>query len=236
MEAHQSDGGSALRAKDLVVFEILRDSKCTGCSKVLSKGEFLFLDGEQALCLSCADFDHLEYLPRGDAALTRRAKKYSDLSVVVVRFSRSRGRYERQGILVEVSALERAEEECLGDAQQRAARRGRSELRRAEQDHDLAARMTAAILKLFPGCPSQDARAIAAHTAVRGSGRVGRTSAGRALEAEALTNAVVAAIRHNHTRYDQLLTRGWSRIDARDAVRDVIERVMESWRSPPGRR
>ena len=62
MEAHQSDGGSALRSKDLVVFEILRDSKCTGCSKVLSRGEFLFLDGEQALCLSCADFDHLEYL------------------------------------------------------------------------------------------------------------------------------------------------------------------------------
>ena len=150
MEAHQSDGGSALRSKDLVVFEILRDSKCTGCSKVLSKGEFLFLDGEQALCLSCADFDHLEYLPRGDAALTRRAKKYSDLSAVVVRFSRSRGRYERQGILVEVSALERAEKECLGDAQQRAARRGRSELRRAEQDHDLVARMTGAILKLFP--------------------------------------------------------------------------------------
>ena len=236
MEAHQSDGGSALRSKDLVVFEILRDSKCASCSKVLSKGEFLFLDGEQALCLSCADFDHLEYLPRGDAALTRRAKKHSDLSAVVVRFSRSRGRYERQGILVEVSALERAEEECLGDAQQRAARRGRSELRRAEQDHDLVARMTGAILKLFPGCPSQDARAIAAHTAARGSGRVGRTSAGRALETEALTNAVVAAIRHNHTRYDQLLTRGWSRIDARDAVRNVIERVMESWRSPPGRR
>jgi len=236
MEAHRSDGGSALRSKDLVVFEILRDSKCASCSKVLSKGEFLFLDGEQALCLSCADFDHLEYLPRGDAALTRRAKKYSDLSVVVVRFSRSRGRYERQGILVEVSALERAEEECLGDAQQRAARRGRSELRRAEQDHDLVARMTGAILKLFPGCPSQDAQAIAAHTAARGSGRVGRTSAGRALETEALTNAVVAAIRHNHTRYDQLLTRGWRRIDARDAVRDVIERVMESWRSSPGRR
>ena len=60
---------------------------------MIRKGEFLFLDGERALCLSCADFDHLEYLPRGDAALTRRAKKYSGLSAVVVRFSRSRGRY-----------------------------------------------------------------------------------------------------------------------------------------------
>ena len=57
----------------------------------------------------------------------------------------------------------------------------------------------------------------------------------RALEPEALTAAVVAAIRHNHTRYDQLLMSGWSRIDARDVVRDVIEQTIESWLSPPGR-
>lgn len=54
---------------------------------------------------------------------------------------------------------------------------------------------------------------------------MGRTSAGRALEAEALTAAVAAAIRHNHTCYDQLLMRGWSRSDARDAVRDVIDPI-----------
>jgi hypothetical protein len=71
MGAEKSMAG---RSKDLVVFEILRDSKCTDCGEVIWKGEFLFLDGEQALCLSCADLDHLEYLPRGDAALTRRAK------------------------------------------------------------------------------------------------------------------------------------------------------------------
>jgi len=134
------------------------------------------------------------------------------------------------------SALERAEEECQADAQQRAARCRRDDVRRREQDRDLVARMTQAILELFPGCPREEARAIAAHTAARGSGRVGRTSAGRTLEPEALTAAVVAAIRHNHTRYDQLLMRGWSRIDARDVVRDVIERIIKSWRSPPGRR
>ena len=232
MAADHSKAGSS---KDLVVFEILRDSECTDCGEVIRKGEFLFLDGERALCLSCADFDHLEYLPRGDAALTRRAKKYSGLSAVVVRFSRSRGRYERQGILVEASALERSEKECQADAQQRAARSRQDEVRRREQDRDLVARMTQAILELLPNCPSEEARAIAAHTATRGSGRVGRTSAGRALEPEALTAAVVAAIRHNHTRYDQLLMRGWNRNDARDAVRDVIERIIESWRSPRGR-
>jgi hypothetical protein len=228
----EEHSGPALRSKELVVFDILRDSKCTGCGKVVWKGDFLFLESGDPLCLSCADFDHLVYLPRGRAALTRRAKKYSALSTVVVRFSRSRGRYERQGILVEESALERAEEQCLADAQQRSARRSRDELRRAEHDRDLAARMTEAILERFPGCPSEEARAIAAHTAVRGSGRVGRTSAGRALEAEALTAAVVAAVRHNHTRYDQLLMSGWTRIDAREAIRDAVHRVIESWRSP----
>jgi hypothetical protein len=34
---------------------------------------------------------------------------------VVVRFSRARKRYERQGILVEEAALEQAEAQCLDD-------------------------------------------------------------------------------------------------------------------------
>ena len=109
----QSNIGSSLAPKELVVFDILRDSKCSECGKELWKGEFLFMEGERPLCLSCADFDHLVYLPRGDAALTRRAKKYSALSAIVVRFSGSRARYEREGILVEEVALERAEQECL---------------------------------------------------------------------------------------------------------------------------
>lgn len=57
-----------------------------------------------------------------------------------------------------------------------------------------------------------------------------RMTAGRALDAEALTAAVVAAVRHNHTHYDQLLMSGWSRIDARDAISDAVDRVIESWR------
>src|SRR6266700_8007620 len=133
---HQSS-----EAKDLVVFDILRESKCTDCGKELWGGDFLFMEGERPLCLTCADLDHLVYLPRGDTALTRRARKYSALSAVVVRFSRARGRYERQGLLVEEAALERAERECLADADQRAARREREEAQRTEQDRDLAARM-----------------------------------------------------------------------------------------------
>jgi hypothetical protein len=182
MKPQEGNQQSSSETKELVVFDILRDSKCAECLQELWKGAFLFMEGGRPLCLSCADLDHLVYLPRGDTALTRHARKHSALSAVVVRFSRSRGRYERQGVLIEEAALEQAEEECRADAAERRAKRERDRLRRAEQDRDLTALMTEGIVKLFPGCPPEEARAIAAHTSVRGSGRVGRTSAGRALE------------------------------------------------------
>ena len=217
-------------AKDLVVFDILRDSKCADCGKELLAREFLFMEGERPLCLNCADLDHLVYLQRGDTALTRRARKHSSLSAVVVRFSRARKRYERQGVLVEEAALERAEQECLADADRRSAQRERAEVYRDKQDQMFAMRMTESIRQMFPGCPPEEAKAIAAHTSIRGSGRVGRTAAGRALDEEALRAAVIAAIRHRHTNYDRLLMQGWDRMDARDAVRDDIDRVLDQWR------
>lgn len=153
---------------------------------------------------------------------------------MVVRFSRTRGRYERQGILIAEAALERAEEECLADSEQRALRAERNAVRRAEYDQHLMVRMTGAILQLFPGCPPKEAQTIAEHTARPGGGRVGRTSAGQSLEDTALTAAVIAFIRHRHTRYDELLMSGYSRSDARDSIREELDRVLETWRYPPG--
>ena len=46
------------------------------------------------------------------------------------------------------------------------------------------------------------------------------------------TLAVVAHIRHRHTRYDQLLMRGYDRNEARGSIRDEVDRVLESWRHP----
>jgi hypothetical protein len=217
------------KAKDLVVFDVLRDSKCAECGKDLLAREFLFMEGERPLCLSCADLDHLVYLHRGDTALTRRARKHSALSAVVVRFSGARKRYERQGVLVEEIALERAEQECLADADKRNANRERAEQHRDRQDQVFAMRMAESIQKIFPGCPPEEAQLIAAHASVRGSGRVGRTAAGRALDEEALRAAVIAAIRHRHTAYDQMLMQGWNRQDARYAVRDDIDRLLDRW-------
>jgi hypothetical protein len=218
-----------------VVFSILRDSKCAECGQELHRGHWLMLDEKKrALCLACADLDHLVYLPSGDAALTRRARKHSKLSVPVVRFSRARRRYERQGVLVEDAALSRAEEECIADADVRAERRKLRAAVVARADQEFAASMAEAILRLFPSCPSEQAGLIAAHTAVRGSGRVGRSAAGHALDPDALTLAVVASIRHGHTRYDELLMEGWSREDARRAVHGEVEKAVDRWRRPPG--
>ena len=226
-------GHPSPEVKELVVFDILRESKCDECGKELLGGDFLFMEGKRPLCLTCADLDHLVYLPRGDAALTRRARKHSALSAVVVRFSRARKRYERQGVLVEEPALDQAEAECSADAEQRSERRERAVIYRDRQDQVLAVRMAESIRQMFPGCPQKEATAIAAHASVRHSGRVGRTAAGRALEEEALRAAVVASIRHRHTKYDRLLMSGWDRRDARDAVRDDIDRALEHWRRTP---
>lgn len=213
-----------------VVFDILRESKCTECGAEMPKGSFLFMEAEKPLCLPCAGWGDLEYLPSGDTALTRRATKYSERSVVVVRFSRSRGRYERQGILVESAALARAEEECALDADARAAARERGTEARRRQDRELVARMIGQLLVLFPGCSPHEARAIAEHTATRGSGRVGRTAAGQNLDEQALSAAVAAAVRHNHTDYDTLLARGVDRETARRQVAERVSATLAAWR------
>jgi hypothetical protein len=102
---------------DLVVVQPVKDWICAECG---GTGDLLIMDDSGPLCLTCADMDHLVFLAAGDAALTRRAKKGSGLSAVVVRWSRTRKRYERQGILVEEPALEQAEQQCPG-------RRGRQD-------------------------------------------------------------------------------------------------------------
>jgi hypothetical protein len=71
---------------------------------------------------------------------------------------------------------------------------------------------------------------IAAHAGSRGSGRVGRSAAGRALDPNAVTLAVVASVRHSDTGYDQLLMSGIPRAEARARVRSDIQDVLEAWR------
>jgi hypothetical protein len=216
----------------LVVVSPLKDWTCVECA---GGGHFLKMDDAGPLCLSCADLDHLVYLPAGDAALTRRARKAGDLSAVVVRFSRARRRYERQGILVQEEALDRAERECLADEESRARRRVREQARRVEEDSELQTQAEREILRLYPGCPRDRAEEISRHAFTRGSGRVGRSAAGRELDREALTLAVTAAVRHLDTPYDELLMAGADRLQARARVRPEVEQVMIGWQLCPDR-
>ena len=94
---------------ELVVFIIINDAQCSQCKKELPKSSFLFMEADQAHCLECAGFAKLAFLSSGDAQLTRYARKNSAISLIVVKFSRARKRYERQGILVPPEALKIAE-------------------------------------------------------------------------------------------------------------------------------
>jgi hypothetical protein len=213
-------------APDLLVIQPVRDWTCAECQ---GTGDLLIMDDQGPLCLACADLDHLVFLPAGDAALTRRAKNASGLSAVVVRWSRARKRYERQGLLVEEAALEQAEQQCLADEDVRMRRRERDRERRAAEDVELQASMVKEISRLFPRCPAERAEAIARHTSLRGSGRVGRSAAGRALDEKAITLAVAASVRHQDTNYDFLLMSGVSRDHARDRTRPAVDRVLAAW-------
>ena len=148
------------------------------------------------------DLDHLVYLPRGDAALTQRA--------VVVCFSRSRKRYERQGVLVEEEAPARAEQACLSDADARTRARARAADRRQTLDREYVSAFPRGVGARFPGCPVETQRAIAEHACQEYSGRVGRSAAAKARQANAVELAVRAHVRHAYTGYD-VRVRGFER-------------------------
>jgi hypothetical protein len=218
-------------SRDLRVFISNRESRCDDCGEDLGRRAMIVLAGNRgARCLTCADLDYLTFLPPGDAALTRRARKYSALTAVVLKWSRARKRYERQGLLVEEEALQRAEAECLNDAEARARRREREAERCAELDAEFVARFAARIRQVYPGCTPDRAGRIASHACRKYSGRVGRSAAAKRLDEEAVQLAVVAHVRHDETNYDELLARGVERWDARDRVREDVDRVLSHWR------
>jgi hypothetical protein len=101
------------RAPELVVIQPLNDKwTCHRCGGI---GDLLVMENPGPACLSCVGLGDLTFLASGNALLTRRAKSKSARHAVVVRFSRSRRRYERQGWLFEPAALAEARQE-IGEA------------------------------------------------------------------------------------------------------------------------
>jgi hypothetical protein len=216
---------------DLKVFITTKAATCSECGEDLgSRAWITLVENKGALCLACADLDHLLFLPSGDASLTRRARKHSTLSAVVLKWSRARNRYERQGLLIEEKGLEQAEEECLVDSEARARRREREAERRVEQDQQYKESFAARVRELYPACPPGREVVIAEHACQKYSGRVGRSAAARILDEQAIRLAVIAHIRHAETGYDELLANGYERLEARSLVESQINRVLDRWR------
>jgi len=215
---------------DIKVFISHRESTCGECGEDLGHKAWITLERDRgALCLSCADLDHLIFLPSGDAALTRRSRKHSTLSAVVLKWSRARKQYERQGLLVEEEALEKAEQECLADSEARERRRIRNTERRAEIDREYVKQFALRIRELFPGCPKVRETAIAEHACLKYSGRIGRSSFGKSFDEAAIRLAVIAHLRHKETEYDTLLSKGYDRSSARVLVEETINTILDRW-------
>jgi hypothetical protein len=101
----------ANRAPELVVISPLNTAWT--CHKCGGSGGLLVMEAPGPACLRCVGLDDLAFLPAGDALVTRRAKAKSARHAVVVRFSKTRGRYERQGMLVEPQALPEVQDEVV---------------------------------------------------------------------------------------------------------------------------
>ena len=228
MTADDEKTGNELR-----VFIAHRESVCGECGESLDTKAWILLAGERgALCLACADMDHLVFLPAGNAALTRRAKNtrpsMPSCSSGVRRASVMNGRdcwWTRPrwpGPKQSASPMKR----------RRSLKRQRSALRRAEIDEQFEAAFAGRVRELFPGCPPGRECTIAEHACLKYSGRVGRSAAAMQLDETAVRLAVIAHLRHVETNYDALLGRGEDRDTARQLVQAEVERKLRLWINP----
>jgi hypothetical protein len=92
----------ASHALEMVVVQSLNAELI--CHRCGGAGDLLMIEAPGPACLRCVGLDDLAYLPTGDAPHAARESK-STRYAVVVRFSRTRRRYERQGLLVGPQAL-----------------------------------------------------------------------------------------------------------------------------------
>lgn len=90
------------------------------------------------------------------------------------------------------------------------------------------------IRKQFPQMPEEERLLVLKHGFRKHSGRVGRTSQ-LPLPRKVLL-AVIAHVRHRHTKYDDMLGRGVERAAARKGVNRKIEGVMRAWGYAEGRK
>lgn len=179
-----------------------------------------------------------EFLPAGDAFVTREVKRRGPCWVVV----RAREGYTQTlGLLAPRTSIQAARAEAEETAADREATRERSRLRREDQQRAYARQFAEAVLRFLGFAPryrvmaEEIAQGAAERATAVGSGRVGRT-AKLSLEAKAEL-AARAYIRHRHTSYEErLIEEGLFDLDTltyhdvRTQAREEVDEFLERHR------
>jgi len=205
---------------------------CFKCKKPIKKGQAFVADNEDynGLCFTCSPFVGYSLLPPGNAALTRRSKKHSELCGVLLFWNIKRRRYERKGQYVEYSAIEKAKKECAGDEKARAIKNQKAAEVRNAQDSIYIHEFGKAIREYYPKCPLNREFEIAKHACEKYSGRVGRTAAAKQFDVSMIDLAVEAHIRHTETNYEKRFGKGMRKKEIRSDLKETILRMLESWK------
>ena len=186
-----------------------------------------------------------ECLPTGDAFLTRTVKAAGIYWLCWRPRSRNHPHRRLQGLWAPATTIRAAEERAKQTAAKRAATRAQSERSRARHEHCYQDELREAILgfldfsPIHAGLAEQIAADTAAHAAVVGSGRVGRTQL-LSLEQKAEL-AARAHIRHRYTSYhhelDQIPFDAWQEDDVyrevKGAAHQAVDDFLDEHRSMP---
>jgi len=97
-----------------VAYKLTSGSRCYNCDLKREAGSIVTLkreeDEKEVLCAKCSQLETLEFLPGNKAKLTQVARNNSVRKFVVMQWSQLWKCYERQGLLLEPSAIDKAQE------------------------------------------------------------------------------------------------------------------------------
>jgi hypothetical protein len=205
--------------------------KCNNCQKPVSLGQAYVAETEKhkGTCFACSPFVKSAFLEPGNAALTRRSKKYSSYCGILFQWNGRRKRFERKGQYVEASAIIKAKEACAEDEVKRANKNAKAAIKRVAEDKIYVADFSVAIRKRYPNCPKNREVEIAKHACEKYSGRVGRTANAKQFDGEMIDLAVEAHIRHKETNYDSQFNKGIAKRAIRSNVKQDITKVLRKW-------
>lgn len=185
-----------------------------------------------------------EFLPRGDAFVTRTVKAGGRYWLCWQPRGQHRAHRQLQGLWAPADVIQAAKQRAKDTAERRAATRQVSARSRAKREQRYEDQLRAAILDFLDFAPAhrdlaeQIATGTAARAAVVGSGRVGRTQL-LTLEDKARL-AARAHIRHRYTGYEDELDKvpldAWGEDDLyreiKGSAHEAVDDFLEQHRKP----